>query len=119
MPNYYQTSTGERITDSTIKARLSKAYRLKYDGEPSPCCEGCGGRAEGSAHIIAKARLKTLHLADKIYHPDFFFPACHRCNGAIENPSGQEWKKLFNKDYCLELIEKWDKELYQKFCNNM
>ena len=115
MPIYYKTSTGERITDNLIKARLSKAYKARYQEEGHPSCEGCGKPAEGSAHIIAKARLKTLHLSDKIYDPDFYFPACHQCNRAIENPSGSDWKKLFNIEKCLELIEKWNKELFSKF----
>lgn len=115
MPNYFRTSTGERITDATIKKRLSQAYREKYGDSGHPPCEGCGHPAQGSAHIIPKARLKTLGLSDLIYAPFMFFSACYSCNSKIENPKGEGWKDLCNLQECLSVIEKYDKELYSKF----
>ena len=111
--NMYYCSDGSRVSEATIKSRLSKAYRDRYqDGHPS--CEGCGGRAQGSGHIISKARLKTLHLSDKIYDPDFFLPACHSCNSLMENTSSEAFKKLLCYDKCLTIIKKYDPERYSK-----
>jgi hypothetical protein len=118
MPNYSQTSTGERITDATIQARYSKMLRYRYEGCGRLKCEGCGEYATCTAHIIAKARLKQLHKAELIYDPKASFPACYKCNLAIENPKGEAWKELKNKEYCLEFIEIHDPELYQKFILN-
>lgn len=120
MANRYETTTGEKITDATISARLTKSYRQKYAGEPPQSCHSCGKPAEGSAHPIPKARLRSeLHMADKIYHPDFYFPSCHRCNLAWEVPEGDGWKTAFNREEVLELIQKYDPVLYSKFERNL
>ena len=47
------------------------------------------------------------------------FAATHESNRAIENPKGQEWKKLKDLQYCLNYIEKHDPELFQKFSVNL
>lgn len=119
--NRYQTSTGERISEAVINKRLSEAYRRKYEGETHPMCAGCGIKpAQGSAHIIPKTRLKyDLRSADLIYNPELFFAGCHDCNKAIENPKGQNWKKLCNLQECLYVIAKYDPQLYQIFMNNL
>lgn len=112
--NMYYCSDGSRVSEATIKRRLSEAYRNKYwDGHP--VCEGCGEViAQGSGHLIAKSRLKTLHLSDKIYHPDFFVPACHSCNTKLENITSSDFKKLLCYDKCLTIIKKYDPERYSK-----
>lgn len=113
--NLYYCSDGERISEALIKSRYTKALKKKYAGLPPQRCHGCGAPAQGNAHIIAKARLKVLHKTELIYHPKAFFPACMNCNGAIENPKGEEWKTLFNREICLQFIEKHDPELFSKF----
>ncbi len=107
-------SDGTKISEATIKSRLSKAYRDKYEGNPHPYCAGCGGKAQGSAHIIPKSQLKLLGLSDKIYHPDFFFAACYKCNQVCENISSGDIKKLMNYQTILELIRTYDVERYKK-----
>lgn len=114
MPNYYYCSDGSKVSEATIKKNLSKAYREKY-GSQFAICEGCGGQAQGSAHIIPKARCKSLKMTQLIWNPLNFFPACHVCNRAIENPKGEGWKQLRNKDECLNVIKQYDPELYEKF----
>lgn len=121
MPNYYKCSDGSKVSEATVKRKLSEAYRAKYEGEPLGLCEGCGARQpNGSAHIIPKTRCKyDLNMTELIWHPVNFFRACNQCNSAIENPGGTAWKDLLNLDHCLYVIEKYDKELYQKFMNNL
>lgn len=94
------------------------ALRERYQEGSGRVCEGCGAPATCSAHIIAKARLKTLHKAELIYDPRAFFPACYGCNSAIENPKGQAWKAMNNKEECLAFIQEHDQELYMKFILN-
>lgn len=113
--NLYYCSNGDRVSEATIKTRYSKATHDKYCHLPTPRCAGCGEPAAGNAHIIAKARLKVLHKTELIWHPAAFFPACHACNQAIENPGGEAWKDLNNRQICLDFIEKHDPELFSKF----
>jgi hypothetical protein len=115
MPIMYYMSDGGRISEAGIKSRYSAAIREKYQYSTVWLCEGCGAPAMGSAHIIAKARLKILHKTELIWHPESFFPACSTCNMAIENPKGEAWKELWNLDRCLLFIEKHDPELFFKF----
>lgn len=112
MPNFFNCSDGVKITEATIKTRLSKSYREKYNG--NECCEGCGERAQGSAHIIPKSRLKILGLSDKIYHPDFYFASCYKCNTICENVSTIEFTRLMNYPTIVEVIKKYDYERYTK-----
>ena len=114
----YYCSDGTRVSEITIKKNLSASYKKTYwDGQP--CCQGCGEPSQGSAHIIPKARLKVLHLTEMIWNPIMYFSACHKCNVAIENPGGQDWKHLDNISELLDVIEKYDPERYTKFTNNL
>lgn len=113
--NTWACSDGTRVTQKEINDNLTEAYRIKYTKGNSMTCEGCGGWADSSAHIIAKARCKQIRKTELIWNPDNFFPACFECNAAIENPKGQEWKTLKNIDQCIQFIYEHDKELYFKF----
>jgi 5-methylcytosine-specific restriction endonuclease McrA len=110
----HKCSDGSQVSQATIDRKRSEAYRDRYDGRPQ-VCQGCGRPAEGSAHIIPQARCKQLHKTELIWSYENFFPACHKCNAAIENPKGKEWKKLLNLFDCLSVIKKYDPELYAKF----
>lgn len=112
----YYCSNGERVSQATIDKRRSDTYRKMYEDGPR-WCKGCGGKAQGSAHIIAQARVKTLHLTELCWSSINIFPACLACNAAIENPKGSAWKKLLNIDECLRVIKMYDLELYNKFTN--
>jgi hypothetical protein len=114
----YYCSDGSRVSQTTIDKRRSDTYKRLYYGE-SPRCKGCGTRATCSAHIIAQARCKVLHLTELCWNPINIFPACYKCNAAIENPKGSDWKELLNIEECLEVIKKYDLELYNKFINEM
>ena len=115
----YYCSDGSRVSEATIKRKLSEAYRKKYDGEPHPLCEGCGlVSAQGSAHIVPKAELKELHMTELIWNPIMFFPACHSCNSIAENPSSDDFKKLRNLDTILSVLAMYSLERLQKYFNS-
>lgn len=117
--NRYRTSKGELLTQAQIDYRRGQAYERFNKSHARPHCWGCEeNRATGFAHIIPQARCKTLHQTELIWDLGNFFPACNDCNLAIENPKGEAWKQLKNKEWCLAFIEMHDKELYQKFMNN-
>lgn len=79
-------------------------------------CDGCMTEiAQGHAHIIPQARCKVIGKTELIWNTDNIFLSCHKCNSAIENPKGQEWKKLKNIDKCLKFIAQHDPELFVKF----
>jgi len=112
-------TNGERVTRTQIDFRKRKAYEA-YDQENGIVwCEGCGRPATCHAHIIPQARCKQLHATELIWHWGNFFASCFECNQAIENPKGEAWKKLANKDYCLSFIEMHDQELYNKFITQL
>jgi len=111
----HKCSDGSQVSQATIDKRRSAAYRDRYSDGSGRVCLGCGAKAEGSAHIIPQARCKQLHRTELIWSEENFFPACHKCNKAIENPKGSEWKNLLNLFDCLSVIKKYDTELYNKF----
>jgi|SRR5690606_5725371 len=110
MANYFYTSDGERITDATIKKRLSKAYRKRYGGMAHPCCEETGLPAQGSSHIVSQKRCKQLHKADLIYNPRNFFPATHDVNSRWESND----VTLKNYSRYMEVMKEFDPEGYRK-----
>lgn len=115
-PNKFHCSDGTTVTQGEIDKKRSEAYRIKYQDNPNPIDEGFREkRAQCTAHIIAQARCKQLGKTELIWDIDNMFPATFESNQAIENPKGDVWMKLHNKDYCLSFIEKHDKELYAKF----
>ena len=112
--NKYYCSDGSRVSQATIDKRRGEAYRERY-GDTPQSCHGCGRTATCSAHIIAQARCKVLHLTDLIWNPLNFFPSCYICNSRIENPRGEGGKKLCNLEECLVVIREYDPVLYSKF----
>jgi hypothetical protein len=114
MPNLYKcTITGKSYSEATIKANLSKAYKEKYQFEPSGICAGCENeRGVCSAHYIPKARLKVLKLTSLIWRPDMFFRSCYHCNMVAENISSEEIKKLKNLSDLVWIHFLYDKERF-------
>lgn len=110
----YFCSNGERVSESTIKKRLANAYRTWYGGEPFQICAGCGGRAIETSHIVSKARCKELHRTELIWFRENTFPACRQCHVVFETINDPDWCGLLNVDECLEILEKYDNESYQK-----
>ena len=109
----YECSNGERVSESTIKKRLSAAYRQWYDGGEG--CAGCWvGRASETSHIISKARCKELHKTELIWNKENTFPSCRRCHLIWETTGALAWCNLLNVDRCIEVLEKYDTESYNK-----
>lgn len=103
------------VTEATIKSNLSVAYRQRYAGRGILLCEGCGvKKAQGTSHIVPKARLKQLGKTEYIWNPVDWFPACHDCNMIAENPNSDEIKKLLNYDRILRVTKELDIERYMK-----
>lgn len=114
--NTFLCSDGTRVTQAQIDKKRSEAYRIKYQDNPTPIDEGFREkRAKCTAHIISQARCKQIGKTELIWDIDNMFPATFESNSAIENPKGDAWLKLHNKDYCLSFIEKHDPELFSKF----
>jgi hypothetical protein len=111
--NKYECSDGTKVSESTIKKRLYESYTRWYSGEP-PICYGCGGKAIETSHIIAKARCKQLHATELIWFRPNTFPACRRCHTVWEGINNPEWCSLLNVDECLDVLEKYDVESYNK-----
>jgi hypothetical protein len=115
--NKYTCSNGERVSEATIKQRLSKVYREMYEGEGPQMCHGCGGRAEASAHILPKARAKQLHLTELIWSSENIFPACNSCNALAENVASDSILDLLNYERIREVLQKYDPERASKLPN--
>lgn len=114
MANKSKCSNGELVTEATIKARLSKAYREFYLFEPLGSCEGCGEPAVCTAHICPKHICKKIGKTELIWNPVNWFRSCLKCNDIAENPSSDEIRELRNFDTILSVTKKFDKERYQK-----
>lgn len=111
MANRYYCSNGERVSQVTINNRRQKRYSEHFELD---CCAGCGGPATCRAHIIAQARCKVLHKTELIWNPENWFLSCNACNSAIESYKSDACYKLFNYNQCLEVLKKYDQEMYLK-----
>lgn len=110
----YCSITGKYYTEATIQAKLSKAYREYYLFNQSGPCEGCGRKGFCTAHIIPRARCKTLHIVSMIWNPENWFRACYICNSAAENVSSTEILDLLNYETIKEVIRRYDPERFTK-----
>jgi 5-methylcytosine-specific restriction endonuclease McrA len=113
--NHSFDSQGNRYTEGMIKSRYSAFLRDLYQNESSAqWCEGCYLRAEGTAHIVPKARAKQLHKVELIWTKENVFRACHKCNGIAENVSSPEILELKNFEKIKQVLLKYDEERYRK-----
>jgi 5-methylcytosine-specific restriction endonuclease McrA len=113
--NKYHDSQGNSYTESAIKARYSRFLRELYqDAHSSQWCEGCNLRADATAHIVPKARAKSLHKTELIWTKENVFRACHRCNSIAENVSSPEILTLNNIEEIKRVLLKYDEERYNK-----
>lgn len=122
--NTFECSDGERVTQKEIDTKLINAYAEARKEKQiigralsnATICEGCMEQvATCHAHIIGRSRCKKIRKTELIWSRDNFFFSCFECNSAIENPKGQEWKKLKNVEKCMKFIMTHDPELYVKF----
>lgn len=119
--NTFKCSDGTRVTQEFIVEELKALNRVVFGANEYVRCEGCGDANEPTnslAHIIAKSRCKNIGKTELIWDIENTFPACFKCNAAIENPKGLAWMKLKNIERCIKFIAENDYELFQKFQAN-
>ena len=112
MANRYRCSDGSMVTQATIDANLSKAYKKHYLFEPLGSCEGCGQPATCTAHILPKSQCKIAGRTEMIWNPFNWFRACYSCNTKAENINSA--KELLNYDRILRVTKQLDYERYLK-----
>jgi hypothetical protein len=110
----YYCSDGSKLTEGTIKSKLSKAYREKYDGNYHPFCENCGKKATETSHIISKADAKILHKTELIWCHENMMASCRECHIKWENIYNPDWCKFSNIDRLLAVLVEYDIESYNK-----
>ena len=110
--NKYRTSTGQYISEATIKKRLSENYR----NNPSwSVCEACGhNRATEHSHVISKARCKQIQKADLIYSRENWFFSCRKCHEDWEALHSDRWKRFKNLERLIPVLQKHDPQGYMK-----
>jgi hypothetical protein len=116
MPNFYNTSSGERVSEATVKSRRSQMYRRLYEGSPHPMC-GCGKRAEGTAHYYPQALCKSSGQTEYCWNPVNMVAACNHCNLKMENVDAVGPEDWFYEDL-LRVTEMLDQSRYQKILLN-
>jgi len=107
----HRTSTGEYISETTIKRHLSENYK-KY--EQYAICEACGKLATEHSHIISKKRCKELGKAELIYSRENWFFACRSCHEAWEAVKSDRWTHFRNLERLIPVLQKHDPEGYMK-----
>jgi hypothetical protein len=112
--NHYFTSIGERVTQSQIDRKLKVAYEYFEHAVGDEYCFGCGGQAQGHAHIVPKARCKQLRKTELIWSVENFFPTCHNCNTIAENVSSDSITELKNYERIKEFMTIHDPERASK-----
>lgn len=110
----YNTSDGDRVSQATIDKRRSDTYHKIYSGNPWWACSGCGRPAQGTAHIVPQAVCKAEGKTEYCWLEINMLPACHKCNGIMENPKSEEIKKLFCYERILFVTKLVSLERYQK-----
>lgn len=109
----FECSDGERITESTVQARYSRALKVWYP-TGAAVCEGCGRRSIETSHIVSKARCKELRRTELIWTRENTFPSCRACHRAWEAVYGEEWKGLAGVERWLKVEQKYDPEGYER-----
>jgi hypothetical protein len=112
MANYCQV-TDKYYTQSQIDSRLTKAYKEKHEGESYFICQGCGGKAIDNSHTISQKRCKHIHKVYLIWDFKNLVDLCRKCHQAWEI-GGEEAKKLFCYEECMEFVRLHDLEDYNK-----
>ena len=118
MPNYYHTSTGEKVSQATIDSRRSKAYRKIYEDDQNPSCAGCGQRSQGSAHLIPQKVCKDNGMAELCWSAENIVPSCYSCNGILEAIKSEEIKTMNCYDQLLAVTKKYLPSRYIKLTHD-
>lgn len=92
-PNSYESSNGERFTQSQIDLRRNASHQLILRAKgPSPLCEACEeAPAVDPDHTIAQARCKEIHKTELIWDVKNQPVSCRQCHHAWESTYGLAW----------------------------
>lgn len=81
--NKYYTSSGEAVSEATIKKRLRDAYKWAM---PKYVCECCGkNRTDDHDHTLPQAKCKQLHKTELIWDEENWSYSCRTCHNIWES----------------------------------
>lgn len=109
------TSTGQKVSEATIKSKYSKSLKEKYQGIVfTTKCEGCNKRQSvHNDHTIAKARCKVLHKTELIWDKGNYVRSCEKCHHEWEDVKGLKWMEHKNVDERLRFLKANDPQGYE------
>ena len=103
------------MKQSTINAKLSKAYREKHAGVGIIMCECCGvERAQDNDHSIAQRRCKEIGKIELIWDKENFVSSCRKCHNEWESYKSENFRHHLNYEQRMEYLKKHDIEGYNK-----
>lgn len=103
------------MKQSTINAKLSKAYKEKHSGAGIVLCECCGiERATDNDHSIAQRRCKEIGKVELIWDAENFVSSCRKCHMEWESYKSGEFRKHLNYDKRMNYLFNHDKQSYMK-----
>ncbi len=111
-PNSYESSNGERFTQSQIDLRRKASHQLilRKTG-PNPLCEACEeAPAVDPDHTIAQARCKEIHKTELIWDVKNQPVSCRQCHHAWESIYGLAWMEHKNVFSRLQYLYEHDPE---------
>lgn len=83
--NYYKTSDGERVTQTQINSRLSKAKKGFIERYVCESCSNNSNKFAAWSHTIAQKRCKELHKTELIWMEGNGSWDCHDCHTIFES----------------------------------
>lgn len=98
--NKYKTSTGEKVTQTSIEARTRNAKRLKVQSMDFIHCEKCGistGTYFDCSHIIGVKEAKESGRTELCYDMNNIELLCRKCHNEIERMSKQERQNRYEE----------------------
>lgn len=112
MPNYYYTSTGEKLSDGAINSRWRKEVKgmmVKYR------CEACGkNETNDPDHTISRATCKTLHKTELIWDEKNVSWSCRYCHQQWESYKSGAFSYHRNVKQRMEYTLQYDKQGFLK-----
>ena len=110
--NYYQTSTGERVSQSQINSKLSnakKGWLVKYICE---CCHK--NQTNDPDHTISQKRCKELHKAELIWTEGNISWSCRTCHQSWESYKSGLFSNHYNAYNRMLFVAMHDPETFKK-----
>jgi protein-arginine kinase activator protein McsA len=112
--NYYECGNGERVTQTQINHRLSRAKKGFIERY---VCESCETRSNAFAawsHTISQKRCKELHKTDLIWLEGNGSWDCHPCHTDFESFKSGKFSYMNNAYDRMLFIGIYDKQTFVK-----